>query len=119
MRIKHKPTQSLLSILILFILTVSSFNPPAVQAQGSGGLKRQVNSQTGRLSFLLPERGLVLPAGEALRGMPLADRRLDPVDIHRPICFALHGDDLLYVDPVFLTEHHIPLSRHPPCPPLL
>src|SRR5258707_308349 len=28
------------------------------------------------------------------------------IDIHGPIRFALHGDDLLYVERVFLTEHH-------------
>ncbi len=33
-------------------------------------------------------------------------RRLDAIDIHGPICSALHGDDLLYVDTVFVTEHH-------------
>ena len=39
-------------------------------------------------------------------GAPLQQlRMLDSIDIHCPICFALHGDDLLYVDPVLLTEH--------------
>src|SRR5688572_15607001 len=79
MRTKHNSTQSVFSLVLILILTLSTFTfRPAVHAQGAGGIKRQVNSQTGEVSFLLPERGLVLPAREALNGMSLDDRRADP-----------------------------------------
>jgi bacillolysin len=78
MQIKHNSAQSLLSIVIIFILILLTFSPQVVRAQGSGGIKRQVNPQTGHLSFLLPAQGLVLPAPDALNGMPSAERRLDP-----------------------------------------
>ncbi|HEX6033963.1 MAG TPA: M4 family metallopeptidase, partial [Anaerolineales bacterium] len=74
----HKSIQSLLSIVIVFILIISAYIPQAVQAQADGGIQRQVNAQTGRLSFLVPEGGDVLPAREALGGMPLEDRQADP-----------------------------------------
>ena len=78
MWIKHKSRQPILSSVILLILVTSTIGGPAVYAQGTGGLKRQVNAQTGRLSFLLPESGTVLLAGEALHDMSVADRRADP-----------------------------------------
>src|SRR5687767_14945947 len=78
MWIKHKSRQSILSSVILFLLITSTIGGSAVYAQGTGGLKRQVNPQTGRLSFLLPEAGNVLLAREALNDMPVADRRADP-----------------------------------------
>src|SRR5215216_2705405 len=78
MQTKHKFTQSLLSVVSLLILVASTFSPPMVHAQGSGGVRRQVNAQTGRLSFLLPERGLVLPARDTLNGLPGAERAADP-----------------------------------------
>ena len=78
MRTSYKFTQSFLSPLMLLILVVSTLSPPAAHAQGSGGVKRQVNAQTGKLSFLLPETGSVLPAREALNGISRADREADP-----------------------------------------
>src|ERR687891_151994 len=78
MRTKHNFTQSVSSLVLILILTVSTFRAPAVHAQGAGGIKRQVNAQTGEVSFLLPERGIVLPAREALNGMSLDERRADP-----------------------------------------
>ncbi len=79
MRTKQSFTQSLFSIVLILILMVSTLTfRPAVHAQGTGGITRQVNAQTGRVSFLLPERGLVLPAREALNGMSLDERRADP-----------------------------------------
>jgi bacillolysin len=78
MRTKQRTTRPVFSIVIILILCVSMFHPPAVFAQGTGGVKHQVNAQTGRVSFLLPETGLVLPAREALNGMSLSERHADP-----------------------------------------
>jgi bacillolysin len=78
MRTKQRTTQSIFSLVIILILSITMFRPPVVFAQGTGGVKRQVNAQTGRVSFLLPEGGSVLPAGEALKGMSLSERRADP-----------------------------------------
>jgi Zn-dependent metalloprotease len=78
MRTQYKFTQSFFSIVILLILILSSFHPPEVHAQGTQGIKRQVNAQTGKVSFLLPESGLVLPARQALNGMSPGERRADP-----------------------------------------
>ena len=77
MRTKHKLTQSIYSIGIILILTVSAFRPLAVHAQGAG-VRRHVNAQTGKLSFLVPDGGLVLPSAQALNGMSLSERRADP-----------------------------------------
>ncbi len=64
---------------IIFILTLlfSGLPMPSVQAQGKDGLKRQVNPQTGRVSFLGPETGLPLPASQAL-GITSFARPADP-----------------------------------------
>ncbi len=78
MQTKQQFIQSLFSVGIIFILIVSAFSPSTSYAQGVGGLRREVNPQTGRVSFLLPEGGDVLPAGQALSGMSLAERRGDP-----------------------------------------
>jgi bacillolysin len=78
MRTKQNFPQSVFSIVIILILSLSSLRPPVAHAQESAGVKRQVNAQTGRVSFLLPEGGLVLPAGEALKGMSLSERSADP-----------------------------------------
>ncbi|HET6823000.1 MAG TPA: hypothetical protein VFH34_10145, partial [Anaerolineales bacterium] len=78
MQTKQQFIQSLFSVGIIFILIVSAFSPSTAHAQEVGGLRREVNAQTGRASFLLPEGGDVLPAGQALSGMSLAERRADP-----------------------------------------
>ena len=78
MRTKQRTVQSLFSVVIIVTLAVTMFRPPAVFAQGVGGIKRHVNAQTGRVSFLLPESGLVLSAREALSGMSIGERLIDP-----------------------------------------
>jgi len=78
MQIKHSFTQSLFSILILLTLTFATVNPLTVHAQGGGGIQRKVNPQTGKVSFLLPEAGSLVPAHEALADVPAAERRADP-----------------------------------------
>jgi len=44
----------------------SSVQAPIVLAQGQDGLKRQVNAETGRVSFIGPENGRALSASRAL-----------------------------------------------------
>jgi len=78
MRTKHRITQSVFFLVLILILSISMFRPSLGFAQGTGGVKREVNAQTGRVSFLLPEIGFVLPAREALNGMSLSERRVDP-----------------------------------------
>jgi Zn-dependent metalloprotease/uncharacterized protein YcfL len=68
----------LLSILLVLSIALSIIRPPAALAQGVGGVRRQVNAQTGKVSFLIPEGGGVLPAQQALSGTSLSERRADP-----------------------------------------
>ena len=78
MRTKQSTTQSVFSLVMILILSVSMFRPSLALAQGAGGVRREVNAQTGKISFLLPEIGVVLPAREALNGMSLSERHADP-----------------------------------------
>src|SRR5436190_17682210 len=65
------------SIVILTVL-FSGISLPSTSAQGkSDGLRRQVNAQTGKVSFLGPESGRSLSASQAL-GTGVAIRLLDP-----------------------------------------
>src|SRR5262245_8697131 len=69
--------QFLSSILILTPL-VSGVPLPSVSAQGkSDGLKRQVNTQSGKVNFIGPENGRSLSASRAL-GTGAAIRPQDP-----------------------------------------
>jgi hypothetical protein len=45
------------SILVILTILFSGFAPQHVRAQGGDGLKREVNPQTGKVSFLGPESG--------------------------------------------------------------
>src|SRR5690349_4829961 len=78
MRTKYTLANHVFSQVIILILMFSAVHPLAVQAQEGEGIKRQINTQTGKLSFLLPATGPVLPAREALLGLSLAERRADP-----------------------------------------
>ena len=78
MQIRIQRRQLFLSIVLVISIVLSAFPPPAVFAQGVGGVRRQVNAQTGKVSFLLPEGGDILPAQQALSGMSLSERRADP-----------------------------------------
>ena len=78
MQTKQNTTPSVFSAAIILILIVSAFHPFVVHAQGVGGVRRQVNAQTGKVSFLLPEGAPVLSAQQALHGMSLSERRADP-----------------------------------------
>src|ERR1044071_1750849 len=65
------------SLFIILTIIFSGFPMPSVAAQGRDGLKRQVNAQTGRVSFLGPENGRSLPASQAL-GVASLTRPADP-----------------------------------------
>jgi hypothetical protein len=49
-----------LSILVIFTTLFSGFTLPSASAQGLDGIKRQVNPQTGKVSFIDPEYGKIL-----------------------------------------------------------
>jgi Zn-dependent metalloprotease len=54
------------SVLAVLTILFSSFSMQPALAQGKDGLKRQVNPQTGKVSFLGPENGSALPASQSL-----------------------------------------------------
>jgi len=56
-----------ISSIIVLVFIISGFAPaPAAHAQDGNGVKRQINTQTGRVSFIGPESGSVLPAYRAI-----------------------------------------------------
>src|SRR5688500_1250494 len=62
----HRRLFQIISLIVVFTLLFSSFSLPTVSAQGGDGLKRDVNPQTGKVSFLGPETGRTLSASRAL-----------------------------------------------------
>src|SRR5262245_39021921 len=62
------------SIVIVTMLVTAIQSPLSVMAQGKDGLKRQTNAQTGKVSFIGPEKGSALPAAQAL-GLSLVTAR--------------------------------------------
>jgi uncharacterized protein YdeI (BOF family) len=59
-------TLSILVILVILSMLFSGAALPSASAQGSDGIERQVNAQTGKVSFIGPESGQVLSASAAL-----------------------------------------------------
>jgi Zn-dependent metalloprotease len=53
-------------ILVALTMLFSAIQPSAASAQSGDGLKRQVNPQSGRVSFIGPETGRVFSASRAL-----------------------------------------------------
>jgi len=64
-----------ISIVVISSMIFSGFQIKPVSAQGQGGLKRQVNSQTGKISFIHPENGNPMPASNALGISPATSLR--------------------------------------------
>src|SRR5688572_16947402 len=62
----HRRLFQIISLIVVFTLLFSSASLPSVSAQGGDGLERQVNPQTGKVSFLGPETGRTLSASRAL-----------------------------------------------------
>src|SRR6476660_3104893 len=73
----HRSLLQTLSVIIIFTMLFSGFPLPSASAQGTDGLQRQVNAQTGKVSFIGPEGAPSLPAARAL-GTGAAIRPQDP-----------------------------------------
>jgi hypothetical protein len=65
MTAKHRILKILSTIAIL-AMVFSNLQPASAQAQSGDGLRRQVNPDSGRLSFIGPESGKLLSAPQAL-----------------------------------------------------
>src|SRR5262249_3759892 len=84
--------RKIISIIFIAATALSSFHPSPVSAQGKDGLKHQINSNSGKISFIGPESGHVLPASQALGtslrpqdpGMALAKRFAPEFGIQNP-----------------------------------
>jgi Zn-dependent metalloprotease len=71
-----------ITAVIAFLMIFSAISPMPASAQGGDGVKRQINAQNGKISFIGPEAGSTLPASRALGifhrpqdpGMALAKR---------------------------------------------
>src|SRR5512140_2220859 len=59
-------TFKLFSILAVLAMLFSNVQPPRAQAQSGDGLDRQVNAESGRVSFITPADGKSLSAARAL-----------------------------------------------------
>jgi Zn-dependent metalloprotease len=70
--------RSLLQVIsVVVILTMLFSGLPTASAQGPDGIERQINAQTGKVSFIGPENGQTLSAPDAL-GMGAAMQPQDP-----------------------------------------
>src|SRR5688500_17271202 len=56
----------MVSAIVIITILFSSIPFAPVSAQGNDGLKREVNTQTGKVSFLGPKNGRTLSASKAL-----------------------------------------------------
>ncbi|HEX6270870.1 MAG TPA: M4 family metallopeptidase [Anaerolineales bacterium] len=75
----HPPrlAQVVLSTLLILSMVLAFPEPQAASAQGGDGIRRQVNVQTGKVSFIGSESGRALSAATAL-GIPDSARPTDP-----------------------------------------
>ena len=62
----HRIIQKVLTFVVLLSLTISGSSPYIASAQGNDGVNRNINSASGKLSFIGPANGSVLAASEAL-----------------------------------------------------
>src|SRR5918993_3302284 len=62
----HRRLFRFVSIFVIASMAFSGIELPSASAQAGDGVDRRVNAQTGKVSFLGPERGRVLPAADAL-----------------------------------------------------
>ncbi|HLP82175.1 MAG TPA: hypothetical protein VK141_09355, partial [Nitrosomonas sp.] len=67
----------IISVIVVLTMLFSGFQAPAASAQGNNGIKRGINAHTGRVSFIGPLSGRVLPAASAL-GLPSYVRPSNP-----------------------------------------
>ncbi len=62
----RKFVQVVLSTIITLSIGLSATQPQSASAQSGDGIKRQVNAESGKVSFISPESGRVLSASQAL-----------------------------------------------------
>src|SRR5687768_1513597 len=62
----RRSIQFIFSTIIILSLSLSVSQPQPASAQGEDGIRRQVNAESGRVSFIGPESGRVLSASHAL-----------------------------------------------------
>ncbi|HEX5941130.1 MAG TPA: hypothetical protein VFY66_02580, partial [Anaerolineales bacterium] len=62
----HRRLLQIFSVVVIASMLSSGVALPSAAAQGADGIQRQVNAQTGKVSFIGPENGQVLPAPDAL-----------------------------------------------------
>ena len=67
--------QFIFSTIIILSMSLSVSQPQSASAQGGDGIKRQVNAETGKVSFIGPESGRVVSASQALGSLA---RSADP-----------------------------------------
>src|ERR1700752_843402 len=69
--------QFVTSSIIILTLGLSATQPKSAFAQGGDGIKRQVNAESGKVSFIGPESGRSISASRAL-GISSFARPADP-----------------------------------------
>ena len=69
--------QCVFSSLMILSIGFSATQPKSAAAQGGDGIKRQFNSESGKVNFIGPESGRVVPAAKAL-GISSFARPQDP-----------------------------------------
>ncbi len=62
----HRSLLQILSTIVILAILFSNLQLSSASAQGDDGIERQVNAQTGKVSFIGPENGHSLPASKAL-----------------------------------------------------
>ena len=62
----HRRLLSFFSILVIITMLFSGVFLPSASAQGPDGIERQLNTQTGKVSFISSEDGQALPAADVL-----------------------------------------------------
>ena len=62
----HRRLLQITSIIVILTILFSGIPIRSASAQGNDGLKRRVDPETGRVSFIGPESGRALPASQAL-----------------------------------------------------
>ena len=62
----HRRLLKIVSTIVVITILFSGFRFEVAAAQGPDGVERKVNAETGKVSFLGPESGQVLPASAAL-----------------------------------------------------
>ena len=58
--------QKFIAVIVIMATLLSSIQTQGASAQNGDGLKRQINAETGKVSFIGPESGRVLSASRAL-----------------------------------------------------